>query len=74
MYDISMATTVTLDGQIVDEVKALTGASTKTQAVHQALVEFIRAQRRREMIRLAGKISLRYSNRKLEAMEEEPAG
>ncbi|HEV8131729.1 MAG TPA: type II toxin-antitoxin system VapB family antitoxin [Acidobacteriota bacterium] len=69
-----MATTVTLDSGIVDEIKALTGASTKTRAVHQALLEYLRAERRREMIRLAGKIPLRYTNRKLEAMEGELPG
>lgn len=64
-----MATTVTLDGKVVEEIKELTGAKTKTEAVRRALSEYIRMQRRQELMKLAGQIPFRLTNQELERLE-----
>ncbi|MDA2927146.1 type II toxin-antitoxin system VapB family antitoxin [Acidobacteria bacterium AH-259-G07] len=66
-----MATTVTLSSQMVNEVKALTGARTKTEAVRDALSEYIRARRRQELLGLAGKVAFRLTNKQIEGLESE---
>lgn len=66
-----MATTVTLESDTVDEVKALTGARTKTEAVRQALSEYIRARHRQELLALEGRIPLHLANEQIEALDEE---
>lgn len=64
-----MATTVTLDSKVVEEIKELTRARTKTEAVRRALSEYIRARRRRELVELAGKIPFTLTNAELESLE-----
>jgi hypothetical protein len=66
-----MATTVTLASEIVDEVKALTGAGTKTEAVRQALTEYIRARRRQQLLTLEGRVRLRLTSEQIEKLERE---
>lgn len=66
-----MATTVTLESETVDEVKALTGARTKTEAVRLALGEFIRARQRQQLLALEGRVRLRLTNAQIEALERE---
>ena len=66
-----MATTVTLESETVDEVKALTGARTKTEAVRQALSEYIRARRRQQLVALEGRVQLRLTNEQIEKLERD---
>lgn len=66
-----MATTVTLDSGTVDEVKALTGARTKTEAVRRVLLEYIRACRRRQLLALEGKIPFGLTNEQIEELDRE---
>ena len=66
-----MATTVTLESETLDEVKALTGARTKTDAVRQALSEYIRARRRQQLVALEGRVQLRLTNEKIETLERD---
>jgi hypothetical protein len=66
-----MATTVTLESDTVDEVKALTGARTKTEAVRQALSEYIRARRRQQLVALEGRVQLRLTNEQIEKLERD---
>jgi hypothetical protein len=66
-----MATTVTLESDTVDEVKALTGARTKTEAVRQALSEYIRARRRQQLVALEGRVQLRLTNEKRQCLQNE---
>jgi hypothetical protein len=66
-----MATTVTLESETVDEVKALTGARTKTEAVRQALFEYIRARRRQQLVALEGRVRLRLTNEQIEKLERD---
>ena len=63
-----MATTVTLNSEIVQAVQQATKQKDKTSAVHMALNEYLRLQKLRQLACLAGTVELRYSNDELEAM------
>lgn len=65
-----MATTVTLDSEIVQAVQQATKQKNKALAVRMALEEYLRLQKIRQLARLTGTVELRYSNDELEAMEE----
>jgi Arc/MetJ family transcription regulator len=71
MYNKSMATTVTLNSDLVQQVQELTGAQTKTEAVREALLEYIKARKRRELLGLMGRLRFTYSNEKLEKLESD---
>lgn len=66
-----MATTVTLDSDLIDEVKRVTGKSTKAEAVREALVDYVRSRRRKELLDLKGKITVSCTNDQIEASEED---
>ena len=65
-----MATTVTLDSEIVQAVQQVTKQKSKASAVRMALSEYLRLQKLRQLASLAGTVELSYSNDELEAMEE----
>ena len=65
-----MATTVTLDSEIVQAVQQATKQKNKALAVRMALEEYLRLQKIRQLAGLAGTVELRYSNDELEALEE----
>ena len=65
-----MATTVTLDSEMVQAVQKATNEKSKAAAVRMALHEYLRIQKLRQLADLAGSVDLRYSNDELEAMEE----
>ena len=65
-----MATTVTLESEIVQAVQQATKQKSKASAVRMALNEYLRLQKLRQLANLAGTVELRYSNEELEAMEE----
>ncbi len=54
-----MRTNIVLDDKLVQEAFALTGARTKRELVNMALQELVRARRKKDMLELAGRISLR---------------
>ncbi len=64
-----MRTTVNLDEALVKELMAVTGAKTKTQAIHQAPSQFVRRQKRQRRKALSGKIHLDLDWRQLEEEE-----
>ncbi len=65
-----MATTVTLNSEMVQAVQDATNEKSKAAAVRLALREYLRAQKLRKLADLAGAVDLRYANDELEAMEE----
>ena len=65
-----MATTVTLDSEVVRAVQEATREKSKASAVRVALREYLRIQRLRGLAGLAGSVDLRFSNDELEALEE----
>ena len=65
-----MATTVTLDPAIVQQVQRETSESSKAAAVRAALNEYLRLRRLRRLADMAGTIELCYTNDELEAIED----
>ena len=65
-----MATTVTLDAEMVRAVQRETNEKRKAAAVRLALTEYLRTQRLRRLADMAGTIDLRYTNEELERFEE----
>lgn len=51
-----MKTTLNISEDLLQEAIRLTGARTKTEAIHQALVELIRKQKIEHLINQAGKL------------------
>jgi Arc/MetJ family transcription regulator len=56
-----MRTTLAIKEQLLDEVKHLSGAKTKKEAVEIALDEFIRRRRAKKLLDLEGKVELAYT-------------
>ncbi|MBI5049185.1 MAG: type II toxin-antitoxin system VapB family antitoxin [Deltaproteobacteria bacterium] len=54
-----MRTTLAIKEELLDEVKALSGAKTKKDAVERALEEFIKKRRQKDILALFGKIEMR---------------
>ena len=65
-----MATTVTLDSDVVRAVQRETNEKRKATAVRLALTEYLRLRRLRRLADLGGKVDLQYSNDELETLEE----
>ena len=68
--EVAMATTVTLDSDVVRAVQRETNEKRKAAAVRLALTECLRTQRLRRLADMAGTIDLRYTNEELERFEE----
>lgn len=64
-----MRTTLDLDENLVKELMAVTGAKTKTEAVHLAISELIRRKKIEGLLALEGKIRLDLDWRELEERE-----
>lgn len=54
-----MRTNIVLDDELVGEALEITGARTKKEVVHMALRELVERRRRRNLLDLAGRLSLR---------------
>jgi len=53
-----MRTTIVLNEDLLNEVKTLSGAKSKRDAVEKALEEFVRRRKARKLIELEGKMDL----------------
>ena len=53
-----MRTTIVLNEDLLNEVKTLSGAKSKRDAVEKALEEFVRRRKARKLIELEGKMEL----------------
>ena len=60
-----MRTTLAINEELLDEVKLLSGAKTKKDAVEKALEEFIRRRKAKKLIQLEGKIELSFTPKEL---------
>jgi len=56
-----MRTTLAIKENLLDEVKSLSGAKTKKEAVEKALEEFIRRRKAKKLIELEGKMELSFT-------------
>jgi hypothetical protein len=64
-----MRTTLDLDETLVKELLAVTRARTKTEAIHQAIYEFLRRKKLEGLKALSGKIHLDLDWREMEELE-----
>lgn len=64
-----MRTTLDLDENLVKELMAVTGAKTKTEAIHLAIRELVRRRKLERLKGLSGKIRLDLDWRELEERE-----
>jgi len=56
-----MRTTLAVREELIEEVKALSGAKTKKDAVEKALEEFVRRRKAKKLLDLEGKIDLSFT-------------
>jgi len=64
-----MRTTLNLDDQIMEALLRVTDADTKTQAVTQAVKDYVRRKQLEELLALQGKLRLKDNWRQLERVE-----
>jgi Arc/MetJ family transcription regulator len=64
-----MRTTMSLDEGLIKELMKVTGARTKTAAIHLAIAEFLRRKKIEGLLALEGKIQLDLDWRELEELE-----
>lgn len=64
-----MRTTLSLDAGLIKELMALTGAKTKTEAIHLAISELVRRKKLEGLKALSGKVRLADNWRELEELE-----
>lgn len=60
-----MRTTLAIKEELLVEVKTLSGAKTKKEAVEKALEEFIKRRKSKKLIDLEGKIELSFTLKEL---------
>ena len=60
-----MWTTLAINEELLNEVKLLSGAKTKKDAVEKALVDFIRRRKAKKLLQLEGKIELSFTPKEL---------
>jgi len=53
-----MRTTMAINEHLLEEVKTLSGAKTKKEAVEKAMKEFIRRRKSKKLLDLEGKVEL----------------
>lgn len=51
-----MRTNIEIDDDLMEEAFKLTNARTKKELVHLALIEFIKAKKKKDLLELSGKI------------------
>jgi len=64
-----MRTTLSLDDGLIKELMKVTGARTKTAAIHLAISEFLRRKKLEGLLALEGKVRLDLDWRELEEVE-----
>ena len=60
-----MRTTLAIKEELLNEVKLLSGAKTKKDAVEQALVDFVRRKKAKKLLQLEGRIELSFTPKEL---------
>jgi len=62
-----MRTNIVIDDELLNEAFSVSNARTKKDLIHEALREFVRLRKRRDMTELAGAISFHknYDHKKL---------
>ena len=60
-----MRTTLAIKEELLNEVKVLSGAKTKKDAVERALEEFVKRRKARKLLELEGRIELSFTKEDL---------
>ena len=60
-----MRTTLAIKKELLNEVKLLSGAKTKKDAVEKALVDFVRRKKAKKLLQLEGKVELSFTPKEL---------
>jgi len=60
-----MRTTLSINKELMDEVKTLSSAKTKKAAVEKALEEYVRKGKAKKLLELEGKIELSFTTKEL---------
>ena len=60
-----MRTTLAIKEELLNEVKLLSGAKTKKDAVEQAMVDFVRRKKAKKLLQLEGRIELSFTPKEL---------
>ncbi len=60
-----MRTTLAINERLLDEVKALSGAKTKKEAVEKAMKDYIQRRKSLRLLDLEGKVELSYTVQEL---------
>ena len=60
-----MRTTLAINENLLNEVKLLSGAKTRKDAVERALLDFVRRRKAKKLLQLEGKIELSFSSKEL---------
>ena len=60
-----MRTTLAINEELLNEVKLLSGAKTKKDAVEKALVDFVRRKKAKKLLQLEGKVELSFTPKEL---------
>ena len=56
-----MRTTLTINEELLEEVKTLSGAKTRKEAIKIALEEFVRREKSKKLVELEDKVELSFS-------------
>jgi Arc/MetJ family transcription regulator len=64
-WEAFMRTTLAIKEDLLNEVKMLSGAKTKKDAVEKALLEFIRRRKAKKLLDLEGKVELSFTVKEL---------
>ena len=69
-----MTKNVVLDDELVREALALTGTDTANELIHLALVELVRARKKKDLTELAGQVQLAddYDHKALRELRRDP--
>ena len=57
----TLRTTLTINEELLEEAKTLSGAKTKKEAIEIALEEFVRREKSKKLVELEGKVELSFS-------------
>ena len=60
-----MRTTLAINEELLNEVKLLSGAKTKKDAVEKALVDFVKRRKAKKLLQLEGKVELSFTPKEL---------
>ena len=66
-----MRLTVTIENKTIEELMGFSGATSKTKAVNQAVVEWIRWKKRQSLKELRGKLDFEFDMKSLDQIEIE---